>query len=159
MKKILIYSTLAVIAVAVIGIAWYSFEGRRADLVKPAQISLYGSQHYSGAQGSYCWSDLFGRGTCADYATPDRRTDIPAPINISSGSSLCFQMVDYPNPSSFHVSMVPVGISSNFVLDEDVPFSVCLVAPTVTPGYYFLTVSAAWSGRDTSNLFELRVTQ
>ena len=162
MKKILIYLTLAVMAVAVIGGAWYSLiwgSDHPTPLVKPAQISLFGSQHYSGAQGSYCWSDFSGHGTCADYVSPDRRTDIPAPISVSSGSSLCFQIVDFSNPGSFHVSIVSVENSSDIALDEDVPFPNCLVVPSLTPGYYFLMVSAAWEGRETSNVFELLVIQ
>jgi len=130
--------------------------GQPVGHVNPAQISLeYGNQSYSGAQGSYCWSDVLGRGSCADYVGASLRKDIPSPVTVPQGSSVCFQVSGYSNPSNFHVSVAPAQGSSSNVIENDT--SSCIVV-TMTQGSYFLTVAGTWSGRDTSNVFELDVT-
>ena len=153
------YFALIVAIVAAVGTLSYfelGFANRADVIVKPPQISLdYGNQRYSGLQGSYCWSDIYGHGTCADYAAPSTRKDRSSPVNISLGSSLCFETTGYSNPSSFHVSITAAQNSSYFVMDKEV--SRCLTM-TMRPGPYFLTVSGTWNGKDTSNVFELHMT-
>jgi len=147
------------VAVGAVAVTLWFLElgpAKQATLPNPAQISLlYGSKQYSGAQGSYCWNDAIGHGECVDFASASSRKDIPPPIAVSSGSTVCFEMVGFPQPQSFHVSVALVNSSSSAVVGEDV--SSCMVV-TKTAGDYYLTVMGAWSGRDTSNVFELHVT-